>query len=68
MSRLADKEVVVESVLKSRLSPEQLSRVCEDWDRGVEGMEAHQRGMLACYKRDQYICTEITSLECCSSL
>ena len=63
MSRLANKEVVVESVLKSQLSPEQLSRVCEDWDRRVEGMEAHQRGMLACYKWDQYICTQIKSLE-----
>ena len=47
--RLANKEGLIESVVNSRLSPKELSRVCEEWDRGVEGMEAHQRGVLNGY-------------------
>ena len=46
---------MVESVLKNQLSPKQLSCACEDWDRGVEGMEARQRGVFVCYKRDGYM-------------
>ena len=47
--RLANKEGLIESVVNSQLSLKELSHVCEEWDRGVEGMEAHQRGVLNGY-------------------